>query len=216
MSANAQPGQTVEVVWNFINLRGDRPTHIAISKSSGPNWEVDYDPKLETKMYDVAGIETESLENFAVSKSEIVLEKPDPLPEGKVAYVVHPDSTQGYILVDEQLKIFIEVDDNAKVGETQEFVFEAIGSCFGETGAVSANLATELKVRVTPLLEYYEKPLDEEGESKDLDRNILNIFGDSSKINPVAVILGGFSLILIIALIFLLDAVKKSKKGRKK
>jgi hypothetical protein len=47
------------------------------------------------------------------------------------------------------MKILITLPENAKIGEKETFVFTALGRCFGETGSVSASLATELKVHIT-------------------------------------------------------------------
>lgn len=214
MSANAKPGQTVEITWNFFNLRGDRPTHVLISKDSGADWEITYNPAAENKSYEVAGIITNSLENFAMDKSEIVTTKPEPLPAGKVAYVVHPNSSLGYILVEKQMKILITLPDDAKIGEAQNFVFTALGKCFGETGSVAASLATELKVKITPSTDYYEKPVGETASVGSLGKKIIGLFDN---IKPVYMISTGLTLILIIVLVVLvvLARRKQIKKGIK-
>jgi heme exporter protein D len=216
MSANAKPGQTVEITWNFFNLRGDRPTHVLISKDSGPSWEISYSPAAENRSYEVSGIITNSFENFAMDKSEIVTTKPEPLPSGKLAYVVHPNSSLGYILVDKQMKILIEVPDDAKIGKQEEFKFEAVGKCFGETGSVSASLATELKVKITPSTEYYEKAVGEESQVTSLGKKLVDLFSGGG-IKPVYMISTGITLILLIVLVVLvvLARRKQIKKGIK-
>lgn len=214
MKAQAHPGQTVEIEWNFFNLRGDRPTHVLISKSEGPNWNIIYSPESELKGYEVSGIIQEIKENFAMPKSEIVSEKPEKLPTGKLDYIVHPNSNKGYILVDEQMKILIEIPENAEIGKQQEFVFEALGSCFGEQGAVSASLATELKVILTPSTEYYEKPLDETSSVRNLGQKIANLF--DNEVEPVYMIGTGTTLILVIVFVVMIILASKRKKRNQK
>ncbi len=209
MSANAKLGQTVEITWNFFNLRGDRPTHVLISKSGGADWEISYSPEAEIKQYEVSGIMQDSFENFAMDKSEIIKIKPEPLPSGKVAYVVHPNSSEGYILVDKQMKILITIPENAEIGKQEEFVFEAIGKCFGETGSVSASLATELKVKITPTTEYMKK----EVTTSNLGKKIANLFS-GEQIKPVYMISTGITLILLIVFIVLVVLVRRKKIAR--
>ncbi|MCX6749044.1 MAG: hypothetical protein NT076_05570 [Candidatus Pacearchaeota archaeon] len=213
MQAQASPGQTVDIYWNIFNLRGDRATHILINQSKGPAWNVIYLPQASIKQYDVSGIMTNSFENFAVDKSTIVKIKPEPLPSGKVAYIVHPNSSEGYILVDKQIKISVKVPDDAELGKAQDFVFEAVGKCFGETGSVSASLATELKVKITPVSEtYYEK----EVSSSSLGQKISSIFSQT-QIKPIYAVTIGITLVLIIVLIILFVLMnKKRKKVEKK
>jgi len=211
MSANAKPGQTVEIAWNFFNLRGDRPTHVLISKDSGADWQITYNPIAENKSYEVSGIITNSLENFAMDKSEIVMTKPEPLPSGKVAYVVHPNSSLGYILVDKQMKILITIPDDAEIGKAENFVFEALGKCFGETGTVSASLATELKVKITPSTEYYEKPVGETASVGSLGKKIVNLFDN---VKPVYMITIGLTLILLIVLVVLVVLARRKQIAR--
>lgn len=213
MSARAKPGQTVEIAWNILNLRGDRPTHVLVSKDSGADWDITYEPEAHTEQYEVSGILTDSNENFAVPKSVIVTEK----PEGKI-YVAHPNASLGYILVDKQIKIFVEVPENAEIGKQEEFVFTALGKCFGETGSVSASLATELKVKITPTLEYYEKPYEPEAETKttSIGRKILDLISEPSQMSPVTMIATGTSLILIIVLIVLVIVMRGKGKGSRK
>ncbi len=216
MSAKAKPGQVVEITWNFFNLRGDRPTHVLVSKISGPDWKITYEPKPEIKQYEVSGIVTDSEENFAMDKSEIVKEKPVPLPEGKVAYIVHPNSSKGYVLVDKQMKIYIEVPDEVKIGKQEEFVFEAVGKCFGEIGTVPASLATELKVKIIPTLKYYEKPVGEESKLKSLGRKIVGLISEPSMASPVTMITTGMTLILFIIFVILLIIARGKKKKKTK
>ena len=211
MSARAKPGQTVEITWNLFNLRGDRPTHVLISKDSGLDWDISYSPEAETKQYEVSGIITNSLENFAMDKSEIVMTKPEPLPSGKVAYVVHPNASLGYILVDKQIKIYIEIPENAKIGKQEEFVFTALGKCFGETGSVSASLATELKVKIIPTTEYYEKPVGEESKVTSLGKKIVDLFDN---VKPVYMITTGVTLILLIVFVVLIVLARRKQIER--
>lgn len=201
MTANAKPGQTVELAWNIINLRGDRPTHVLISQTEGPNWKVEYNPEASIVEYEVAGILTETEETFAVPQSEVVKEKPDKLPSGKLAYIAHPNVSEGYILVDKQVKIYIEIPENAEIGKLEEFVFTAKGSCFGETGAVSASLATELKVKILPVTEYYEKPA-----GSGITGNVIGeFFGD----NPGLSVVFGVLLLVIVGLVVYVVRLKK-------
>jgi hypothetical protein len=218
MTANAKPGQIVEIKWNFFNLRGDRPTHVLVSKSEGPDWKVEYEPKAEIKQYEVSGVITDSEENFVMSRSEIVQERPEILPSGKKAYIVHPDSSKGYILVDEQMKIYITIPDNAEIGKQEDFVFEALGKCFGETGAVSASLATELKVNIRTTTEYYEKPLEEEVKEEEIGKKFISLFsGGGEELSQVHMIITGTTLILAIIFIVLLVIAKgKFEKKAKK
>lgn len=205
MQARAKPGQIVEITWNFFNLRGDRATHVLVSKTEGADWEISYEPEAGIKQYEVSGMITDSNENFAMDKSEVVTIKPEPLPEGKVAYVVHPDSSLGYILVDKQIRISIEVPEDAEIGKEEEFVFEAIGKCFGETGSVSASLATELKVKITPTTDYYEKPVTGEKEKGISKLTGAVIGGGATGIFVVTI------LILLIVVLALLVKLKKRK-----
>ena len=211
MSANAKPGQTVEITWNLFNLRGDRATHVLIDKAEGADWEISYNPEAKTKQYEVSGIITDSLENFAMDKSEIVTTKPEPLPSGKLAYVAHPNSSLGYILVDKQMKISITLPENAEIGKEENFVFEAIGKCFGETGSVSASLATELKVKITPSTSYYEKPVQETTNQTSLGKQILNMISGEKQLSPVTMIASGFTLILVVIFIVLIIIARKKQ-----
>jgi len=211
MSANAKPGQTVEITWNLFNLRGDRATHVLIDKAEGADWEISYNPEAKTKQYEVSGIITDSLENFAMDKSEIVTTKPEPLPSGKLAYVAHPNSSLGYILVDKQMKISITLPENAEIGKEENFVFEAIGKCFGETGSVSASLATELKVKIIPTTEYYEKPVGEESKVTSLGKKIVDLFDN---VKPVYMITTGVTLILLIVFVVLIVLARRKQIER--
>jgi len=211
MTANAKPGQQVEITWNFFNLRGDRATHVLVNKTTGADWEIVYSPEAEIKKYEVSGILTDSSENFAMDKSEVVKIKPEPLPAGKLAYVVHPNSSEGFILVDKQMKILITIPENAKIGDKQDFVFEAVGKCFGETGAVSASLATELKVKITPSTSYYEKPVQETTNQTSLGKQILNMISGEKQLSPVTMIASGFTLILVVIFIVLIIIARKKQ-----
>jgi hypothetical protein len=215
MSASARTGQTVEVIWNLINLRGDRNTHVLISQTSGLDWEVEYIPVAGLKRYDIAGAEQEINSNFAIPVSEVVSEKPEPLPAGKLAYIVHPNVQEGYILVDKQQKILITIPDDAKIGETQEFVFTALGRCFGEVGTVTASVATELKVKITPTTEYYEREIDDV-KKEFFGTQIFNYVIKPLKMEPVEAILTGTTLILLIVFVLLLLSSKRKKKKWKK
>lgn len=209
MTASAKPGQTVEINWNFFNLRGDRPTHVLVSQSEGSSWNVIYSPKAENKSYDISGIVTSSFENFVMDKSQVVKEKPTSI------YVTHPNSSEGYILVDKQMKIYVTIPEDVKIGEQKEFVFIALGKCFGETGSVAASLATELKVKITPTTDYYEKPIENIEDDKG---QTLGLFSSQTKIKPAYMILSGITLILLImfVVLILMARAKIRKKSKRK
>ena len=208
MSAEAEPGQKVEIGWNVFNLRGDRPTHVLISKSKGPDWKIDYEPQAEMKQYEVSGIVKNSTENLVIEKSEIVKEK----PSGD--YVVHPNSSKGYIKIKRQQKIYVSIPEDAEIGKTKDFVFTGVGKCFGQTGAISASVATELKVSITPVEEYYEKPVGTNSES--IGQKFVDAISKGSKIKPAYMIMIGITLILFIVFIILVLLSMRSKKNRSK
>lgn len=207
MSAKARPGQTVEVAWNLFNLGGDRPSHVLVTKSSGPDWSIAYIPRAENKSYDISGISQSIFENFAIDKSPIVSAKPV-----SGVYVVHPNASLGYIVVENIMKIRITLPEDADIGEQQNFIFTALARCFGESGAVTASVATELKVHITPSTDYYESAVD----SRNVGRKIIDFFSSRST-SPGVVIGGGFTLILtIVFIVLVVMARKKLKKLRKR
>ena len=207
MSASAKPGQIVEINWNIFNLEGDRATHVLISKSSGPNWGISYTPAPSNKTYDVSGVIQSIMENFAIDKSAIVKSKPSGL------YVVHPNASEGFIVIDKPMKILISLPSDAKIGETQDFVFTALGSCFGDSGAVTASVATELKVHITPSLGYYEKPVEDDTNQT----SFLSGLFSSKMQNPALIVAIGSTLVLIIVLILLfVFLIRKKNKHNEK
>jgi len=158
MGAKVQPGGVVEVTWNFYNLYGDRTTHITITKTSGPDWKITYNPKLHVAYYDISGVITNKTENLAIENMTTVLTIPANLPEG-INYIKHP-AQDGYIPV-KSIKMYIEVPENAKLWQDYGFVFQAKGDCFTEPGTVIPAVATQLKVNITTTKDvpFSEKPV---------------------------------------------------------
>lgn len=204
VGAKVKPGTTVEVDWNFYNLYGDRATHITVSKISGPDWTITYDPALHVQAYDVSGVIQNQTENLAIENTSVVLTIPAVSPDG-ISYVKHP-SLPGYIPV-KQIKIYIKVPDNAKLGQNYGFVFQGEGNCFTEPGAVIPAAALQLKVNITTANDvFYEKPV----------ANNTGITGStvlgSGTINTILLIT---SIVLaIILVILLIRGIRKSNKRK--
>ncbi|MDD5699978.1 MAG: hypothetical protein PHH00_02175 [Candidatus Nanoarchaeia archaeon] len=197
IDAGAKSGEEVLVMWNFYNLYGDRTTHMVVSKISGPDWEIRYDPVLHEESYDISGVITDKMENLAIENSPVVLEIPKNPPEG-VSYVKHPNE-KGYIPV-KPIKIYIKIPENAEIWKHYEFAFEARGDCFTEPGAVIPALATQLKVDITPKNDFYEKPVSREKKAGFLGFTgaVIGSINTTTKILAITVI---FLIIIILILL---------------
>ena len=200
--AKVKPGTEVLVTWNFYNLYGDRTTHITITKTSGPNWDIRYEPEFHEEQYDISGVISPMNENLAIETSSVVLEIPANPPEG-VTYVKHP-SKDGYIPV-KQLKIYIKVPENAKLWENTGFTFQAKGDCFTEPGAVIPAVATEMKVNITTTTDFYEKKVDDE-------KGILSLTGGIIGVN-LTTGLSLFAILAVLVIVFLIIKMKKKTKS---
>jgi hypothetical protein len=199
--AKVKPGTEVLVVWNFYNLYGDRTTHITVTKTSGPDWDIRYDPAFHVEEYEVSGVVSNMSENVAIENSSVVLEIPADIPEG-MDYVKHP-SKDGYIPV-KTLKIYISVPKNAKLWESTGFTFQAKGDCFTEPGAVIPAVATEMKVNITTTTEYSEKKVSDK-------KGILDLTGGVIGINLTTGLIA-FAVLAVIIIIFLILKMKKKSK----
>jgi len=215
-NANAKPGQTVEVVWNFYNLYGDRTTHVLVSKSEGADWEISYEPNLHEAQYEVSGVIEIIEENLFLEKKDVVLKVPDNFSIGEI-YLKHPKE-EGYIPA-KQLKIFIKVPENAELWKDYKFVFNGNGKCFSEPGTVIPGIATQLEVNIRTTTEYYEKPYEEKETSNQtsLGKKIISLFSGEKQLSPVTMIATGTSLILLIIFVVLVILARRKaiKKGVK-
>ncbi len=199
--AEAKPGQEVVVTWNFYNLYGDRITHITLSRISGPDWDIRYDPPLHEEEYDISGIIINQTENLAMENNPVVLTIPENPPEG-ISYVKHPNK-EGYIPV-KQIKIYLKIPEDAELWKNYRFVFEAKGECFAEPGAVIPGIATQLKVDITPTREFYEKQVSEEKK-----QGFFSMTGAIIGGNGTTVIFIATTVIFVIAFLFALIRRKK-------
>ncbi len=199
--AKVKPGTEVLVVWNFYNLYGDRTTHISVTKTSGPDWDIRYEPTFHEEQYEISGVVTPMNENLAVENSSVVLEIPSTIPEG-MDYVKHP-SKDGYIPV-KTLKIYIKVPANAKLWENFGFTFQAKGDCFTEPGAVIPAVATEMKVNITTTTEFSEKKVSDK-------KGIIELTGGIIGANLTTGLIA-FGIIALIIIVFLI--LKMKKKGK--
>ena len=155
-SAQAMPGQTVEVTWNLYNLYGDRPTHVVLSVTSDVDWNYWIEPELHEVTYNVSGVLITTSENLAIPPRPVVTYKPSTIAAGE-DYIKHP-SKDGYIPVS-TVKIYIEVPENATLWETHKFTITAQGNCFTiPPGTVIPAVSTSLDVNLQVVSqEYYEE-----------------------------------------------------------
>jgi hypothetical protein len=203
MGAEAKPGQEVMVTWNFYNLYGDRMTHIIISKISGPDWEIRYDPVIHEENYNISGVIISKTENLAVENSSVTLKIPENSPEG-ISYVKHPNK-EGYIQVN-PVKIYIKIPEDAKLWQDYEFSFEVKGSCFTDPGTVIPAIATQLRVDIIPKGDFYEKVAYEEKKGGIFSGITGGVIGSSSVITNI------FAATTILLLIILLVLLIKKKR----
>jgi hypothetical protein len=205
MGAKVKPGTTVEVTWNLYNLYGDRTTHITITKTSGPDWKITYEPPLHTGFYDVSGVIVNKTENIEIENSSVVLEIPANVPNDTV-YVKHPN-LPGYILT-KPIKMYITVPENAKLFQNYNFTFQAKGDCFNAPGSVIPAAALQFKVAITPTNEYSEKPVSNAKGTAGTATG-FSILG----LGTATSILSITTIVFIIVLLFLL--IKGARKSAK-
>ena len=209
MGAKAKPGTTVEVTWNLYNLYGDRTTHIAVTKLSGPDWTITYNPALHTANYDVSGVIENRTENLAIENMSVALTIPAEIPEG-MNYLKHP-SREGYIPV-KLMKIYITVPENAKLGQNFAFAFQAKGDCFTGPGAVIPAAALQLKVNITTANDvFYEKPVDN-AKGKSGTGTGFSIFGMGTATTLLLITTIVFMFILFL---LLMRGMRKSAREKK-
>ncbi len=208
MGARAIPGQTVIATWNLYNLYGDRTTHVKVDLMEGPDWEITYEPALHEATYNITGVIQTIDENVALEQSSVVAVKPETIPEG-MDYVKHPNE-EGYIQV-KTVNIYIKVPDDAELWKDHKFVFEALGNCFMEPGAVVPAIATQLEVSVKTIAgEFYEEVIEELPEEK--RAGIVGMAIKGLQEQPIVGILVAVILILVIFIIILITRKKKQKR----
>lgn len=214
MDARAIPGQTVIATWNFYNLYGDRTTHIKVSLAEGPDWQVSYEPALHEANYEVMGVEQTIEENVAVEVIPVVDSIPEIIPEG-IDYVKHPKEA-GYIPV-KPVRIYIKIPEDAELWKNYDLVFEAVGNCFMEPGAVMPAVATQLKLSIKTISGgYYEKEIPEEKEGPARIAGEAGITG--AVIGPLKEnkLVAFLFLIIILLVVMIIVNTKKLKESKKK
>ena len=208
MGAKAKPGTTVEVTWNLYNLYGDKTTHITVSKLSGPDWTITYEPALHVAYYDISGVITNKTENLAIENMSVALTIPTEIPEG-MNYLKHP-SREGYIPV-KTVKMYITIPENAKLWQSYAFTFQAKGDCFTAPGSVIPSAALQLKVNITTATGVFsEKPVTEK-EAKSGTGTGFSILGMGTATTLLLITTIVFMFILFL---LLMRGMRKSAKEK--
>jgi hypothetical protein len=194
-------GEVVDVEWDLYNLYGDRLTHVLVSKSEGPDWDISYNPEAEYENYNVAGEIKTIKENLALEKKEVVN---NPGNEDYV-YLKHPNK-EGYIPA-KKVIIRIRIPENADIGLIERFKFQALGRCFGSEGMAVPGVASKLEVDLRVVSEFYEEKVGISSLGSDLIGAVINPVVE----NPGSSLMLGLTLVLAILFIILLVF----KRGRK-
>jgi len=209
-SISIKPGQETSIKLYFYNIDGNRPTHIKLSIVEKPaNWDISISPSLQTKEYEVSGVNISVDENLVVYPSNASV-----VAGQEIAGKEWISSKVGYINAD-YVTISIKVPENEKIGITDKIKINAIASWLGQAGSIALQQERDFEYSVTTTTTYYEKPVGESVNQTNIGKQIISLF-TSQQIKPIYMIATGTTLILIIAFVILvIFAVRKRRKRRK-
>jgi len=181
-AASATPGANFSFdIYFFIDEEyGTRTAHIQLGLDYPEGWNVYVFPPPEQYKWNISGVIVNSTENLYIEPRPLLQSIPEQGEEG-IYYIASP-SGRGYLQA-KKATIYVNVPENAKIGESYQISVSAKANYFGGEGSIMFSQSRSFNFDVKIIAPQYTEQLVPEQQEKPVNENNISSNTSSSNIS---------------------------------